>query len=961
MTPERWKRVEELYHAAQVRAAGERSAFLDRECSDDPGLREEVASLLDERVSDDGFLGRPAAAMSEQSVPGTVPSLMTGLRLGAYELQSLLGAGGMGEVYRSHDTKLGRDVAIKILPTAFTRDPDRLARFAREARMLAALSHPNICAIYGLEEAGGVQFLVLELVEGVTLAELVRRRGEGSGLPPAEALTIARQIVDALEVAHDKGIVHRDLKPANIKITDTGVVKVLDFGLAKSVGADDGSSGHTRTPGVTDVVGGVVVGTPAYMSPEQARGLPVDKRSDIWAFGCLLYEMLTGGLAFAGDTVSDTIAKVLEREPDWRSLPESTPVPIRRLLLRCLTKDPKQRLRDIGDARIEIDAIGEALPGVPAAPAPSTRGAVSRVARWLPWLAVAALATALVALLARRNPPLPENPLANARVSLFTPWDGTEGLAEISPDGKFVIFVADHDGRFDLWRSQVGTGVFTNLTQNMSPQRAPAHLHRPFGFSGDGADIWFAEGGDPLGLKVLMPVTGGTARPFLNPPENAPAWSPDGNQLAYMSIPAELESGDPLIVADGSGANPRETVPPAKKVHIHNPVWSLDGQWIYFARGQDPFGAMDVWRVRPGGGSLEQLTHQSAAVNFIAPLDARTLLYVARAADWSGPWLWSVDVETKATRRVSVGLAQYTSVSASRDGRRVVATVSNPVASLWKVPVLGRVAVEADVQPYPLPVPTNRALGPRFWRTALFYLSGRGTGEGLWRLQDGQASEVRRDVDGALTEPAAVSRDGSRVAVIVRERGERHLSVMSVDGTSTRTLAPSISMTGAPGQGTADWSPDGQWIVASGSDATGLGVFKIPIQGGTPIRLVSGQAYNPVWSPDGQLIVYAEGLGARVALRGVRPDGTPVELSQPSVRPGAYRFLPDGTGLVYLSFQNSLDFALLDLKTMKSRPLTSLEDRGALTTFDVTPDGQFIVFDRSRENSNVVLFELPAK
>ena len=697
------------------------------------------------------------------------------------------------------------------------------------------------------------------------------------------------------------------------------------------------------------------------MSPEQARGLPVDKRSDIWAFGCLLYEMLTGSLAFAGDTVSDTIAKVLEREPNWRSLPETTPAPIRRLLLRCLTKDPKQRLRDIGDARIEIDAISEAVPGAPDGTAPTSPRARLRISRWLPWVAVGALAAALVALQARRNPPLPENPLANARVSLFTPWDGTEGLAEISPDGKFVIFVADHDGRFDLWRSQVGTGVFVNLTQNMPPQRAPAHLHRPFGFSGDGADIWFAEGGDPLGLKVLMPVTGGTARPFLNPPENAPAWSPDGNQLAYMSIPAELESGDPLIVADGSGANPRETVPPEKKVHIHNPVWSLDGQWIYFARGQDPFGAMDVWRVHPRGGSLEQLTHQSAAVNFITPLDARTLLYVARAADWSGPWLWSLDVETKATRRVSVGLAQYTSVSASRDGRRVVATVSNPVASLWKVPVLGRVAVEADVQPYPLPVPTNRALGPRFWRTALFYLSGRGTGEGLWKLQDGQASEVRRDVDGALTEPAAVSRDGSRVAVIVRERGERHLSVMSVDGTSTRTLAPSISMAGAPGQGTADWSPDGQWIVASGSDATGLGVFKIPIQGGTPIRLVSGQAYNPVWSPDGQLIVYAEGLGARVALRGVRPDGTPVELSQPTVRPGAYRFLPDGTGLVYLSFQNSLDFALLDLKTMKSRPLTSLVDRGALTTFDVTPDGQFIVFDRSRENSNIVLFELPAK
>ena len=428
MTPERWKRVEELYHAAQVHAPGERSAFLDRECSDDPGLREEVASLLDEQV-DDGFLARPAAAMKAPVVSAVATAVMTGQRLGAYHLQSLLGAGGMGEVYRSHDTKLGRDVAIKILPTAFTRDPNRLARFAREARMLAALSHPNICAIYGLEEADGVQFLVLELVEGVTLAELVRRGGASSGLPTADALTIARQIADALEVAHEKGIVHRDLKPANIIIqgawgptptpyrsanprlapaagavqgAETAaasvdspvqlgsdlVVKVLDFGLAKSVGADDGTSGHTRTPGVTDLVGGIVVGTPAYMSPEQARGLPVDKRSDIWAFGCLVYEMLTGSLAFAGDTVSDTIAKVLEREPNWRSLPETTPAPIRRLLLRCLTKDPKQRLRDIGDARIEIDAIGEAVPGAPDGTAPTSPRARCARSRWLPWVAV---------------------------------------------------------------------------------------------------------------------------------------------------------------------------------------------------------------------------------------------------------------------------------------------------------------------------------------------------------------------------------------------------------------------------------------------------------------------------------------------------------------------------------------------------------------------------------------------
>ena len=239
---------------------------------------------------------------------------MTGHSIGAYHLDALLGAGGMGEVYRSRDARLGRDVAIKVLPRAFTSHPDRLARLEREARMLAALNHPNICAIYGFEQADGIRFLVLELVEGETLAFRIAQAGArsaGPGLPLPEAVTIARQIADALEIAHDKGIVHRDLKPANVKITPDGIVKVLDFGLAKAVSADGSSPEITQAP--TPLQGeprrGAVIGTPAYMSPEQARGLAVDKRTDIWAFGCVLYEMLTGRVAFAGDTISDSIAK----------------------------------------------------------------------------------------------------------------------------------------------------------------------------------------------------------------------------------------------------------------------------------------------------------------------------------------------------------------------------------------------------------------------------------------------------------------------------------------------------------------------------------------------------------------------------------------------------------------------------------------------------------------------------
>jgi serine/threonine protein kinase/Tol biopolymer transport system component len=954
MTPERWKRVEELYHAARTRPTGERVAFLADLCRDDESLRRDVESLLNEPECTDGLLDRPARAAAHIASEIT-PAAMSGRTLGVYHLQALLGAGGMGEVYRARDTKLGRDVAIKILPRSVTSDPNRLARFEREARMLAALNHPNICAIYGLEEADGLRFLILEFVDGETLGEKLAKlhvlNPPSSGLPIDEVLTVARQIAEALEVAHDKGIIHRDLKPANVTITPDGVVKVLDFGLAKPASVEASESdpiGGTQA--------GMILGTAAYMSPQQARGQVVDKRADIWAFGCVLYEMLTGRVAFAGETVSDTIGKILEREPDWSALPPTTPAVIRRLLHHCLAKDPKQRLRDIGDVRIEIDAIDEPLPegsDVTMAPAAPARTRTT----WLPWVALVAVAASVGVWEAWRGETTLENPLANAQFTRFTDWEGTEEGAEISPDGKFVSFLADREGKFDLWLSQVGTGRFSNLTRDFPPLAGSGFIVRKLGFSGDGASIWFNPAdGKPL---LLMDLIGGTPRAFLGEGANLPAWSPDGTRLVYVYKP---NRDDPMLIADRTGANARQILAPGV-LKNNNPVWSPDGQWIYFVRGSEPQDEMNmnVWRLRSSGGSPEQLTNQHAAVNFLAPLDTRTLLYVARAEDWSGPWLWALDVDRKVARRVPSGVDQYTSVSASRDGRRIVATVANPSASLWRVPLIDRLADDRDAQPYPLPVPTGRALAPRFGGTSLFYLSARGTGNGLWKVQDGQASEVRREVDVALSEPPAVSPDGRRVVVVVRREGKRHLSIMSADGTNAQPLAPTIEVEGASGQGTADWSPDGTWIVTGGRDSQGQGLFKIPVEGGGPVRLVAGQAVNPVWSPNGNLIVYGgRSVVGQVAILGVRPDnGASVEMPPVLVRPGGYRFLPNGSGLVYLPRIQGQDFWLLDFATKQSRQLTRLSNQGALRTFDITPDGKHIVFDRSRQNSNIVLIELP--
>ena len=939
-------------------AVDERAAFLTKACAGDDGLRREVESLLAHEHKAAGFMSIPASAVAVSTVLDHAKGALVGQRFGVYAISSLIGVGGMGEVYRAHDESLGREVAIKVLPPAFTDDPARRARFEREARMLATLNHPHIGAIYGVEEADGVRGLVLELIEGETLAEriaLVERaslgpvaRANARGLSITEVLAIARQIADALDAAHEKGIVHRDLKPANIKITPEGAVKVLDFGLAKAPSTD---SSH---PDLNESREGAILGTAAYMSPEQARGHSVDKRGDIWAFGCVLYEMLTGRLTFPGDTVSDTIAKILEREPDWSALPAATPVPIRRLLRHCLAKDPRQRLRDIGDVRIEIDAIDEVPPAASNAVVPPTPAGTRST--WLPWAALVTLAAGVGVWEARRPVTPLENPLANAQFTRFTDWEGTESGAEISPDGKFVAFVADKAGQFDIWLSQVGTGEFRNVTANTDPMNPPGVILRSFGFSGDGSEIWFSVLGDPGLRKRLMPLIGGASRAFLDEGNNAPSWSPEGARLVYFNN----TDGDPLLVADRTGADARQIlVPDEKKVlHNHNPVWSPDGRWIYFVHGLEPTDEMDVWRVRPSGGTPEPLTQQHAAVNFLAPLDPRTLLYVARAEDRSGPWLWALDVERKVTRRVTSGLEQYTSVSASRDGRRVVATVVNPTASLWRVPLREGIVDDRDVQPYSLP--TGRALAPRFGGTSLFYLSGRGAGDGLWRVQDGRASEVAKGANGSLSEPPAVSPDGLRVAVVVRREGKRHVAIMSADGTNSRTLAASIDMQGAAGQATAAWSPNGDWIWTGGRDEQGPGLFKIPVDGGAPVRVVGGQAVNPVWSPDGKLIVYSGGFfNGQVELLGVRPDGTPVVLPHLRVRPGGYRFLPNGTGLVYLPLVRSLDFWLLDLATGNQRQLTRLSNQGRLQTFDITPDGKQIVFDRSRENSDIVLIDLP--
>ena len=845
----------------------------------------------------------------------------------------------MGEVYRARDTRLGRDVAIKVLPEALAHDADRLRRFEQEARTIAALNHPNILAIHDIGTHDGAPFLVSEFLEGQTLREKLI----SGPLTVRCAIEYALGIAVGLAAAHEKGIVHRDLKPENVFVTRDGRIKVLDFGLAKLVRPEES---HETELTLTNppTLPGMVMGTVGYMSPEQVGGEPIDPRSDIFSFGAVLYEMFTGKRAFKRETSAETMTAILREEPPalndagWQGPPE-----LQRILARCLEKNVARRFQSASDLAFAIESLSGTSPEATAksVPQPKSRRA------WLLWAIAAALLMGTAVWEIFRPRSAPANPLEKAHFTRVTDFKSVE--AAISPDGRFVAFVSDHDGPFDVWLTQVGTGRLINLTQGKAgPLPGPL---RSVGFSGDGSEIWI--GGGDVGMRLrLMLLTGGTPRNFLSDEVVNLAWSPDGERIVYHTF----ANGDPMFVADRSGANAQRIFQDRPGIHNHFPAWSPDGRWIYFSHGTPATGEMDLWRIDPAGRNPERLTQMNTDVAYPTPVGDRTVFYVARDEDGSGPWLWEFDLKRKDSRRVSVGLEQYTSVQASADGRKLVATISNPVAALWTVPILDRVAEEHDVKPFT--VPTERALAPRFGGSSLFYLSSLGTGDGLWRLRDGQVTEIWKGADGALRETPAVSPDGGRVAIVLRRNGKRQLDVLSSDGAELQPIAEGIVA-----QGSSCWSPDGRWIVTGGSDATGPGLFKIPLDGGSPVRLVSGSALNPVWSPDGSLIVYA-GTNVRTfaPLLAVRPDGTSVKLPEIILRRlgERVRFSPDGKSLIYMGgLLASQDFWLLDLASMKSRLLTRLQNLAAMRTFDVTPDGKQIVFDRLLENSQVVMIDLP--
>jgi serine/threonine protein kinase/dipeptidyl aminopeptidase/acylaminoacyl peptidase len=887
-------------------------------------------------------------------------TLTSGVRLGPYEIVAPLGRGGTGEVYRTLDTRLGRLVALKFLSDELA-DAAARRRFQHEARTASSLNHPHILTVYDAGEFEGRQYLATEFVDGGTLIDWARA-GTRTWRQVVELMT---GVADGLACAHAAGILHRDIKPANILVAKNGYAKLADFGLAKLLETSGEGAGDRPTLTVRHTQLGVVIGTLAYMSPEQASGKPLDARSDIFSFGVVLHELLAGGRPFVGETDLELLQAIIHRAPE--PLPPNLPVALRIAVEKALEKDPAERYQTMRDLVVDLRRVArsrsEQGQTVVAASPPRAR-----------WWSAAALGAVLVAagvavdrwgLHGRES--RWRNPLEGATFTRLTDFEGIKTDAVISRDGNFVAFISDLSGPLDVWVLQLGSGQFLNLTKGAVPNLFSTQVGA-LSFAVDGSYVTLMtsrpspEG--PLGMGTsIVPTIGGPIRLF-GDNRIEPEWSPDGSRLLFMSL---IQNRDVMYVAERDGANPHQVFPVAAGEHNHFVRWSATGRYVYSARSTRNVQESDIWRAPAGGGEPERITHHDGWTAYPTELDERTLLYIANDENNAGTWLYAMDLETREEHRLSVGIEQYASIAASAPvagrPRRLVATVSNPVNSLWSVPIGNSVAPESAASVFP--VPSAQVSSPRFGPDYLLYLSSRELADGLWKLQGDSATELWKSSEGAVLAAPAVSRDGRHIAIEVLKQGTARLYVMTSDGANPQALAPSLDVREA-----SSWSPDGKTLAVAGHDDRGPGLFLVPVDGSAPVRLYDKLCYLPAWSPDGRFILFSEYVqGPTMQVRAVTAEGKPfalpvIQITRPGTRAmiSAYRFLPDGKSLVVQRGEwRKPEFWLVNLETGARRQLTDLRPGRPTRSFDVTPDGSRILFDRVQENSDIVLIDLPQR
>ncbi len=944
MTPERLQQIENLYHSALGREPGERASYLDEACAGDQDLRHEVGSLLGNAEHTDGFLEGRALEAAARSYVSTVVRDLSGKKLGRYEVIARLGEGGMGEVYRARDTRLKREVALKVLPPESMADPQRRRRFEREARAASALNHPNIITIHDIDRAEGIDFIAMEYVPGKTLGESIGRKG----LTVNDAVKYAVQIADALAAAHSAGIVHRDLKPANIMINDARQVKVLDFGLAKLTerAAEEGGSTRTET--------GTIAGTVAYMSPEQATGKEIDARSDIFSFGAVLYEMLTGHGAFQRGSTASTLAAILKEEPKPPAeLVPDLPQELERILRRCLRKEPERRFQHMADVKVALEELQRESDSV-------AQAGASRRRRTIVWagalLAVAALAVA-VWFSTRQQP---QSPLVAVP---FTTYPGVQCCPSFSPDGNQVAFAwnGPKQDNLDIYVKLIGAEKPLRLTTDPATDVSPA-------WSPDGRSIAFLHELAPYRFGVLlMPAIGGPARKLAEirlVDVVPPAWSADGKWLAFTDWDSGKQGDNTssiYAVSIDTGERRRLTYAPPGGWDWTG-AFSPDGRNLIFSRGAHT-NVAELYLVALSGGltprgEARQLTSQGRlALSPAWTLGGHEIVY--RSASVFGAEMWRISVSgSPAPRRLEFAGDQVGNLAISHQGNRLIYGRTNVDYNIWRLELLGPNGKAG--RPVNLISSTMEDLGPQYSPDGnrIVFGSNRSGYPELWVCDSDGSNPVQLTFWQARLKVVGGSPhwspDGKRIVFDSDVGGKFNVYVIDAGGGRARCLTNHNH----PGDGAcASFSRDGRWIYFASSRTGRYEMWKMPAAGGEPVQLTRGGGQIGLESPDGKYLYYAPTCSEtslwRLPLGGGEEEKIlePVEGASLAVTSrGVYFIRRSQTG-------DHRTIERLDFSTGETTIIATLP-RPTFWNLSVSPDERYLLYSQlDQSGNNLMLVE----
>jgi serine/threonine protein kinase/Tol biopolymer transport system component len=939
MKPERWQEASRILESVLERDPDHRAAYLDEVCADDDGLRREVESLLAASEQAGSLLDSPAMEMAAPLFVNNSVESMRGQSVGRYKIINALGSGGMGEVYLAHDTRLGRKIALKLLPARFTTDRDRLRRFEQEAHTASTLSHPNVCVIHEVGEAeNGRHYIAMEYVEGVTL----RQRVAGARLEPTEALDVAIQVASALAAAHALGIVHRDIKPENIMVRSDSIIKVLDFGLAKLTQQPQPIDSELATRALVQTDTGLVMGTTAYMSPEQARGLPVDARTDIWSLGVVLYEMLAGRPPFEGESASDLIAAILKTEPPAFSYyAAEVPSELEQVARRALHKERETRHQTAGDllndlkdikqelefqSKLERAAQPEARHRVKAArrswqaelqtahveavqtddgSASTTSSAeyvISQINRHktgvfitlVLFVVCVGLAYAIYHFAVRTKPSVAH--FQNMKIMRLTN-EGNVGNAAISPDGKYLAYSVSEDGKLSIWTKHLATDSQTQIV----PPVEVGGLN-PNTFTHDGGYIYYTrhDQQNPQGTLYQVPVLGGASKKILTNIAFPISLSPDGRQIAFGRYYADSNE-DELLVANADGTNERSLLRP-KTLWLSEAAatWSPDGKVLAVGYGQRDVGdRMVVALVSVADGRVKLMpTPRWFHIGQIAWFNEGSgLVLQVQEQEFGKLQIWQLSYPGGEARRITNDLSSYNgNLTLTASGNALVTVQDEMTSRIW-IAVGGKASSAREV--------TSRkngqdGLGGLMWSPdgRVIYGNNIEGKKNVWIMNaDGSAAKPLTDstADSYSSLPEVTS-DGRYVVFISTRTGQWQLWRTDIDGNNPKQLSEERD-----GAGSFCISPDGQWVIYSPFPS---GISKVSINGGTPTKLIDKPGGYTQISPDGRLLAYY--FVGKITVT-TFDGGAPIKtFGMPGTSGPLFYFSHDGHALIYINTQNGV-------------------------------------------------------